>query len=39
MQLRSVDKRRLTAILGTAGPAPMARVEEALKIATGLTKV
>jgi mRNA interferase MazF len=39
MQLRSVDKRRLTAILGSVGPATMVRVEEALKIATGLTRL
>jgi mRNA interferase MazF len=39
MQLRSVDKRRLTAILGSVGPTTMARVEEALKIATGLTRL
>jgi mRNA interferase MazF len=39
MQLRSVDKRRLSEILGSVSPSAMARVEEALKIATGLTKV
>lgn len=39
MQLRSVDKRRLTEVLGSTSPATMARVEEALKIATGITRI
>jgi mRNA interferase MazF len=39
MQLRSVDKRRLLGVLGSVVPETMARVEEALKIATGLTRV
>lgn len=37
MHLRSVDKRRLTGRYGAVGEETMRRVEEALKIATGLT--
>jgi mRNA interferase MazF len=36
MQLRSVDKRRLTGHYGVLGEETMHRVEEALMIATGL---
>lgn len=38
MHLRSVDKQRITAYYGTVGEETMLCVEEALKIATGLTK-
>jgi mRNA interferase MazF len=37
MHLRSVDKRRLTGSYGIIGEETMRRVEDALKIATGLT--
>lgn len=36
MQLRSVDKRRLTGRYGVVTPETMTRVEEALQVATGL---
>ncbi len=39
MQLRSVDKRRLLGVLGQIEEATMRRVEEALRIATGLVAV
>lgn len=39
MQLRSVDKRRLQGKLGIVGSGTMLRVETALKVATGLTKL
>jgi mRNA interferase MazF len=39
MQLRAVDKRRLTGALGRIEKQTMAIVEKALKIATGLTQV
>ncbi len=39
MQLRSVDKRRLTSRYGTVSEETMQRVEAALRIATGLAKV
>jgi mRNA interferase MazF len=39
MQLRAVDKRRLTGVLGCITRQTMIRVEEALKIATGLTPI
>ena len=38
MQLRSVDKRRIVGHYGTVGDATMERVEEALKVATGLIR-
>ena len=38
MQLRCVDKRRLTSLYGTVGSETMLRVESALKIATGLIR-
>lgn len=37
MQMRSVDKRRLMECLGQAEPETMKRVDEALRIATGLS--
>ena len=37
MHLRSVDKRRLTGSYGRVSDETMRRVEEALKVATGLT--
>ena len=39
MHLRAVDKRRLIGRYGSVSADTMLRVEEALKIATGLTKV
>ena len=39
MHMRSVDKRRLTGHLGTVSDVVMREVEEAIKIATGLTKL
>lgn len=39
MQLRAVDKRRLTGHYGTVSAETMRGVEEALKVATGLTKI
>lgn len=39
MHLRSVDKRRLLGGYGSVSDATMNRVEEALKIATGLTEI
>jgi len=36
MQLRAVDKRRLSGQYGTVSEETMAKVEEALKVATGL---
>lgn len=39
MHLRSVDKRRLTGHYGMVSNGTMRRVEDALKIATGLTKI
>jgi len=39
MHLRSVDKRRLTGRYGTVSPATLRRVENALKVATGLTSI
>jgi mRNA interferase MazF len=38
MHLRSVDKRRLTGFYGSISGETMQRVEEALKVATGLTR-
>lgn len=38
MQLRSVDKRRLVGRYGALSPKTMQRVEEALKVATGLRR-
>lgn len=38
MQMRSIDKRRLTGIYGTISAEAMKRVEDAIKVATGLTK-
>lgn len=39
MQLRAVDKERLTGRSGKVGEKTMACVEEALKVATGLTRL
>lgn len=39
LQLRAVDKCRITGCYGTVGKAVMREVEEALKIATGLTRL
>ena len=39
MQLRSVDKRRLVEVIGSVSAETMRKVDEALKIATGLTRV
>jgi mRNA interferase MazF len=39
MQLRCVDKKRLTGRYGNVSPETMGRVEEALKVATGLTEL
>ena len=36
MHLRSIDKRRITGRYGTVSEATLRRVEEALKVATGL---
>jgi len=38
MQMRSIDKGRLTGSYGEISPEAMARVEEAMKVATGLTR-
>lgn len=38
MQLRSIDKGRLMGSYGGISPEAMTRVEEALKVATGLTR-
>lgn len=38
MQMRSIDKRRLTGFHGTLSLASMTFVEAAIKVATGLTK-
>ena len=37
MHLRSVDKRRLTRSYGSVSDSTMLKIEEALKVATGLT--
>jgi mRNA interferase MazF len=39
MQLRAVDKRRLRGRYGTVSEATMRRVEDALKVSTGLTQM
>jgi mRNA interferase MazF len=39
MQLRAVDKRRVRGHYGTVSDATLRRVEDALKVATGLTKM
>ncbi len=39
MHLRSVDKCRITHVCGILGPASMRRVEEALRVATGLEMI
>ena len=39
MQLRAVDKRRVRGRYGTVSDATLRRVEDALKVATGLTKM
>ena len=39
LQLRPVDKCRVTGCYGTAGPETMRRVDEALKIAVGLVRL
>lgn len=36
MQVRAIDKRRVVAVAGVVSPPTLARVEEALRIATGL---
>ena len=38
MQLRSVDKQRLTARYGRVSDETMRRIEEAVRVATGLTR-
>jgi len=38
-QLRTVDKKRVVATYGAAGPQTMASIDEALKIAVGLVPV
>jgi mRNA interferase MazF len=37
MHLRSVDKKRLLGLYGSVGDETLAKVDEAIKIATGLT--
>lgn len=39
MQLRSLDRRRLEGVLGKLAPETMNRVDEALRIATGLVRL
>lgn len=39
MQIRSVDRRRITGHYGNLSDAAMERVEEALRIATGLERL
>ena len=39
LHIRSVDKRRITGYYGQASEEVMARVDEALRIAVGLTEV
>jgi mRNA-degrading endonuclease toxin of MazEF toxin-antitoxin module len=39
MQLRAVDERRVSERYGTASDATLCRVEDALKVTTGLTKM
>ena len=39
LHLRGVDKRRITGAYGVVTAETMARVEEALRIATGLTRI
>jgi mRNA interferase MazF len=39
MHLRSVDKRRLTGEYGSVGRETMARVDDAIKVATGLVNL
>ena len=39
MHLRSVDKRRLTGYYGTVSDEVMSRIEDALKISTGLMRI
>jgi hypothetical protein len=39
MQLHAVDKRRVSERYGTASDATLCRVEDVLKVATGLTKM
>ena len=39
LHIRSMDKRRVTGYYGQVGEEAMARVDEALRIATGLTPV
>ena len=39
MQIRSVDKRRIAGVAGHVGAQTLDRVDEALKIATGLTRL
>jgi mRNA interferase MazF len=39
MQLRAVDKRRVRGRYGTVSDATLRRIEDALKVATGLTRM
>lgn len=39
MQVRSIDKRRIAGRYGAVAPETLRRVEEALRIATGLDRV
>ena len=39
MQLRAVDKLRIVGRYGTVGPAALERVDAALRIAVGLTRI
>lgn len=39
MHLRSIDKRRVTGTYGSVSEATMRRVEDALRVATGLTTI
>ena len=39
MQVRSIDKRRISGRLGRLAPETMKRVEDALRVATGLIRV
>lgn len=39
MQLRAIDKRRIVGVYGAVGQATLNEIEEALKIATGLTRL
>jgi len=39
IRLRFLDKRRLDGVLGNVAAAPLKKVDEALKVATGLTRL